>query len=101
MESEHVTRSLNILLGKQNEMILSHNTICDGILALTEVINDLDRRLTAVEDLTGGIHEHRFQKLNAVLVKLTIDTTAIQDKIDTLAIEILEHQCPTPPASAL
>ena len=62
MENDSIEQKIDLVAERYNDLICSHNRVCDGIGLITTVLSDIDLRQSAVEDhvgttLVAGINE--------------------------------------------
>jgi tetrahydromethanopterin S-methyltransferase subunit G len=94
MDNDSIDQKIDLVAEKYNELIGSHNRVCDGIGLITQVLSDLDLRQSAVEDHVGTTLVVSINEIKEELLRLSTRLDAIEEKL-TRALDCENSGVPT------
>ncbi len=82
MENEFIEQKFDLVAEKYEELIRSHNRVCDGIGLITQVLSDIDLRQSAVEDHVGTTLVASIDEMRTELRRLSERMDSIEGHLD-------------------
>ena len=86
MDNDSLGQKIDRVSQQYNDLICSHNRVCDGIGLITQVLSDIDLRQSAVEDHVGTTLVVSMNEIKEELRRLSSRLDAMEGRL-VIALE--------------
>lgn len=81
MDHDSIEQKIDLVAERYNDLICSHNRVCDGIGLITQVLSDIDLRQSAVEDHIGTTLVASINEIKEELQRLSSRLDAMEGRL--------------------
>jgi hypothetical protein len=81
MDHDSIEQKIDLVAEQYNDLICSHNRVCDGIGLITQVLSDIDLRQAAVEDHVGTTIVASINEIREELRRLSSRLDAMEGRL--------------------
>jgi hypothetical protein len=81
MDHDSIEQKIDLVAERYNDLIGSHNRVCDGIGLITQVLSDIDLRQSAVEDHVGTTLVASINEIKEELRRLSSRLDAMEGRL--------------------